>query len=119
MILLTGIALAIFVVPEGWRIPVVVGFAILEIAETAITWHISRRGAPKVGAETLLGATGRAVTDCRPTGTVRVRGEQWQARSEPGVDAGQTIRVIGRDRLTLLVEPVSGTEGERGRIAPP
>ena len=105
MIFLTGIALAVFAVPEAWRIPVVVGFAILEVAETAITWQISRRGAPKVGAETLTGAAGRAVTDCRPTGTVRVRGEHWQARCEAGVDAGQAIRVTGRDRLTLLVEP--------------
>lgn len=112
MILLTGIALAIFVVPEGWRIPVIVGFAVLEVAETAITWHISRRGAPKVGAETLLGATGRAVTDCRPTGTVRVRGERWQARCEAGVQAGQPIRVTGRDRLTLVVEPARAGDGE-------
>ena len=105
MILLTGIALAAFVVPEAWRIPVVIGFAILEVVETAITWQISRRGAPKVGAETLIGAAGRAVTDCLPTGTVRVRGEHWQARCEAGVDAGQRIRVSGRDRLTLLVQP--------------
>lgn len=105
VILLTGIALAIFVVPEAWRVPTVIGFAMLEIAETAITWHISRRGAPKVGAETLIGAFGRAVTECRPAGTVRVRGEEWQARSEAEVVRGQRVRVLGRDRLTLLVEP--------------
>jgi membrane-bound serine protease (ClpP class) len=105
VILLTGIALAIFVVPDAWRVPVVIGFAILEVAETAITWHISRRGSPKVGAETLIGATGRVVTECRPAGTVRVRGEEWQARSDAAVVAGQRIRVLGRERLTLLVEP--------------
>jgi len=105
VIFLTGIALAIFVVPEAWRVPMVIGFAILEIAETTITWHISRRGAPKVGAETLIGAIGRAVTECRPAGTVRVRGEEWQARSDAAVDAGQRVRVLGRERLTLLVEP--------------
>ena len=105
MILLTGIALAIFVVPDAWRLPVIVGFAVLEIAETFITWHISRRGAPKVGAETLIGALGRAVTECRPAGTVRVRGEEWRARSDAAVAAGQRVRVLGRERLTLLVEP--------------
>jgi membrane-bound serine protease (ClpP class) len=106
VILLTGVLLAIFVVPDGWRLPVVIGFAILEVTETAATWRFSRRGAPKVGAETLIGAAGKAVTDCRPVGTVRIRGEVWQARSESGATAGQRIRVHGRDRLTLLVEPI-------------
>jgi membrane-bound serine protease (ClpP class) len=108
VILLTGVALAIFVVPDGWRLPVVIGFAILEVAETTITWHISRRGAPKVGAETLIGATGRVVTDFRPTGTVRVHGEVWQARCDTGAAVGQRVRVVGRERLTLLVEPLEG-----------
>jgi membrane-bound serine protease (ClpP class) len=106
VILLTGVLLAIFVVPDGWRLPVVIGFAILEVTETVVTWRFSRRGAPKVGAETLIGAAGKAVTDCRPVGTVRIRGEVWQARSESGAAAGQRIRVHGRDRLTLLVEPI-------------
>ncbi len=106
VIFLTGVVLAIFVVPDPWRLPVVIGFAILEVVETTVTWRLSRRWAPKVGSETLIGATGIAVTVCRPAGSVRVRGEEWQARCEPGVDAGDRIRVHGRDRLTLLVEPV-------------
>ena len=105
MILLTGIALAIFVVPDGWQVPVIVGFAALEVVESAITSRISRRAPPKVGVELLDGALGRAITDCRPDGTVRVRGEVWQARCEAGADADQPVRVRGRDRLTLVVEP--------------
>ena len=106
MILLTGIALAFFVVPDAWRVPVLIGFAVLELTETVVTWRLSRRGAAKVGPETLIGATGRAVTDCRPSGTVRVHGEIWQARCDPGVGAGERLRVHGRDRLMLLVEPI-------------
>ena len=106
MILLTGVLLAIFVVPDPWDVPVVIGFAILEVTETVVTWRLSRRGAAKVGVETLIGAVANAVTDCRPTGTVRIRGEVWQARCEAGVIAGQQARVVGRDRLTLLVEPL-------------
>ena len=105
MILLTGIVLAIFVVPDPWDVPVVIGFAILEVTETVVTWRLSRRGAPKVGTETLIDAVGIAATDCRPAGTVRIRGEVWQARCDAGVSAGQRVRVIGRDGLTLLVEP--------------
>ena len=106
MIFLTGVVLAIFVVPEAWRIPVVIGFGLLEVAETTITWRLSRRWAPKVGPETLIGAIGSAVTDCRPTGTVRIRGEVWQARCDAGVVVGRRVRVLSRDGLTLLVEPL-------------
>lgn len=106
VILLTGIVLAFLFAPESWRIPVIVAFAILEATETLVTWRLSRRGAPKVGAETLIGASGRTLTDCRPTGTVRVRGEVWQARCETGARPGQAVRVSGRDGLTLLVEPI-------------
>ena len=112
MILLTGVLLAIFIVPDPWDVPVVIGFAILEVTETVVTWRLSRRGAPKVGAETLIHSVGNAVTDCRPEGTVRIRGEVWQARSDAGAVAGQQVRVIGRDRLTLLVEPLALTEQE-------
>jgi len=106
VILLISIALAIFVVPDGWQWPVIVGGAILEVAETAITWRWSRRGAPKVGVETFIGAAGRAVTECRQNGTVRVRGEIWQARCEAGADKDQRIRVRGRENLTLIVDPI-------------
>ena len=109
MILLTGLLLAIFVIPDRWDVPVVIGFAILEVTETVVTWRLSRRGAVKVGVETLIGAVGEAVTDCRPYGTVRIRGEVWQARCESGVDAGQRARVVGRDGLTLVVEPLEIT----------
>lgn len=113
VILLTGIVLAIFVVPDGWEIPTVIGFAILEVVETTVTWRLSRRWGAKVGPETLIGALGRATSDCRPDGTAKVNGEDWQARCEAGVDAGQRVRVIGRDRLTLVVEPAADVVTDR------
>ena len=106
MILLIGIALAIFVVPDGWGIPVVILAAILEFFETIGTWRWSQRGKARVGPETLIGASGRAITDCRPEGMVRVLAEDWRAKCEAGVAAGHPIRVVGRDQLTLLVEPM-------------
>jgi membrane-bound serine protease (ClpP class) len=106
VILLIGIGLAIFVVPDGWGIPVVVVAAALEVLETFGTWRWSRRGRAKIGPETLIGGSGRAITDCRPDGMVRVHGEDWRARCDEGVSAGHRIRVVGRDQLTLLVEPL-------------
>jgi membrane-bound serine protease (ClpP class) len=106
VILLIGIGLAIFVVPDGWGIPVVIVAAILEFFETTATWRWSQRGNAKVGPETLIGGSGRAITEIRPEGMVRVRGEDWRARSEAGVSQGHRVRIVGRDQLTLLVEPI-------------
>jgi len=114
VIFLLGVVLAIFVFPDGWEVPVIIGFGVLEIAETTITWRLSQLWASRIGPETLIGARGRAITECRPSGTVRVHGEEWQARSEDGVDAGKPVRVVARERLTLIVEateelPVQGS----------
>jgi membrane-bound serine protease (ClpP class) len=106
VILLIGIGLAIFVVPAPFGIPVVIAAAILEFFETFGTWRWSRRGTVKAGPETLIGGSGRAITDCRPEGMVRVRGEDWRARCDAGVAAGHQVRVVGRDQLLLLVEPL-------------
>ena len=105
MIFLVGVVLALFVFPDGWEVPAIIGFGLLEIVETTITWRLSRMWAPRFGPETLIGSTGRAVTDCRPEGTVRVQSEEWRARCESGVAAGEAVRVVAREGLTLLVEP--------------
>lgn len=105
MILLAGIVIAVFVVPDAWTVPVIVAAAALEVTETALTMWWSRRAPPRVGPETLAGSVGRAIDDCSPSGRVRVRGEIWQARSDVSIPAGSRIRVLGRDQLVLLVEP--------------
>jgi membrane protein implicated in regulation of membrane protease activity len=60
-----------------------------------------------VGAETLIGKTAVVTEACRPVGQVRLDGEIWEARCEAGAGIGDQVRVIGRDKLALLVEPVS------------
>lgn len=104
VILLTGILIAIFVVPDAWTLPVIALAVVVEVGETLFTLWWSRRAPPKVGPETLIGATGRVVEPLRPVGRVRVRGEVWQARSHAEIEAGARIRVTGRDRLTLDVD---------------
>ena len=106
VLLLIGIGLAIFVVPAPWNIPIVILFGLLEIAETSWAWRRARRGG-EPGPKTMIGATGRAVTDCHPDGTVRVHASVMRAQCEAGVDSGKRIRVIGQDEQTqlLFVEP--------------
>lgn len=105
MIILVGIAIALFVVPDAWTVPVIVAAVLVEATETAITTWWSRRSPPKVGPETLVGSLGRTIDGCSPLGRVRVRGEVWRARSEVHIPADSRIRVVGREHLTLLVEP--------------
>ena len=59
------------------------------------------------GAEELIGATGTVATDFSGAGLIHIHGEQWNARSEAPMRSGDSARVVGRDGLTLLIEPVS------------
>ncbi|MDQ3866838.1 MAG: hypothetical protein M3304_08410 [Actinomycetota bacterium] len=105
MLLLGAILLAVFVLPSRWGVTAVAIAAVVEVAETAFWIRLSRRRPAEVGAEALIGAIGKAVTPCRPGGTVRISGELWQARCEAGVDAGERVRVVARDGLELEVAP--------------
>jgi membrane-bound serine protease (ClpP class) len=58
---------------------------------------------PRVGVEALAGAEGVAVSDCRPSGRVRVHGEIWRAVCPEGVDAGDPVVVVAVSDLTLEV----------------
>ena len=39
-------------------------------------------------------------------GQVRLDGETWEASCQAGANRDDRVRVIGRDELTLIVEPV-------------
>jgi membrane-bound serine protease (ClpP class) len=60
-----------------------------------------------VGAETLIGRNAVVISSCRPRGQVRLNGEIWAARCDAGAMDDETVRVIGLDGLTLIVEPVT------------
>jgi membrane-bound serine protease (ClpP class) len=100
-----AVLLALFVVPRPWGLALVAAAAVVEVGESFFWLHLSRRRRIQMGAETLIGATAQAVSDCRPLGQVRLRGELWGACCEAGASAGDAVRVVGREGLTLLVEP--------------
>lgn len=66
----------------------------------------SRRRRVTTGDAALVGETGRALRAFDGRGRVHVHGEDWQAASTLPVAAGQAVRVVGRDGLRLLVEPI-------------
>jgi membrane-bound serine protease (ClpP class) len=68
----------------------------------------ARHQGPAAGIETVIGEVGRVTAALEPVGVVHAQGEHWTARSRRGnLAAGTRVRVVGIDKLTLEVEPVS------------
>jgi len=65
----------------------------------------ARRRRVVTGSEQLVGASGETIEAFEREGRVRVHSEDWTARSRTPLKAGQKVRVVGREGLTLLVEP--------------
>jgi membrane protein implicated in regulation of membrane protease activity len=105
MFLLLAIVLLVFL-PSPWDLFGFTACLVLFVGELFF-WNRTMRGRRKVvGAQTLIGEEARVISPCRPTGQVQIGGELWAAQCEAGADAGETVRVVGRRGLTLLVEPV-------------
>jgi membrane protein implicated in regulation of membrane protease activity len=104
MALVVAILLAVFVLEEPWSWIVVGAGATLELGEATLFIWWSKRGTAVVGAETLIGRRALVSAECRPSGQVRVAGELWQARCDPGADVGDEVVVKALDGLTLVVE---------------
>jgi membrane protein implicated in regulation of membrane protease activity len=66
-----------------------------------------RRHPVVTGSEELREAVGESVAGFPGAGSVHLRGEIWSAHADHAIPPGTPIRVIGRDGLTLLVEPLS------------
>jgi membrane-bound serine protease (ClpP class) len=105
MLFVGAVLLALFVIKGPWGLALVGLAAVVEIGETFFWIRLSRRRRIRAGAETLIGARAEVVSPCKPLGHVRVVGELWRARCEAGAEPGETVRIVGREGLTLLVEP--------------
>jgi len=104
MVLTLAIILAL-VLPHPANIVVLVLGAVGEVGEIVWGRRLARRWRPKTGVETLVGQTADVVVECRPRGQVRVQGELWEAECEDGAEVGETVRIVGREDLTLTVVP--------------
>jgi len=99
--------LLLLLLPTPWNIVgflVVIPLWILEL----LAWNRSMKGRREaVGAQTLLGREAVVMTACRPRGQVRIDGEIWEARCDAGAGEGDTVRIVDRDNLALIVEPTA------------
>jgi membrane protein implicated in regulation of membrane protease activity len=107
VLLVLAVLAAVFVLPTGWGIVVVVAATVVEVAEVGFWVWFSKRRRIVTGAEALPGARGVVVVPCRPEGQVRVHGELWRARCDEGADVGDQVVVEELDdELTLRVRKV-------------
>ena len=109
MILLVCILLAVFVLPAPWNAIVAVIGLLLEVIEVTLLrrWsnRMGKRAKATTGAEAMIGKRAEVATECRPKGSVRIKGELWEARCEAGADRGDTVVVDDVDGLMLVVSP--------------
>lgn len=101
-----------FGVPRGLigAVAGVSGLAFLAIGWLAVR---ARRRPVVTGRHELIGHVAIARNDFDGRGHVRIRGEDWQARSSDPVRAGEPVVVTGLDGLVLLVRPGSADPPSR------
>ena len=116
-----GISLALFFIgnallfrdPQGGLIgvhPLVMLTAIL--LEGGFLWLLAEKSLetlsapPRQDLSRLIGEIGEARTPVYREGSVYVNGEAWSAQSETPISEGERVRVVGREGLFLLVEPL-------------
>lgn len=70
----------------------------------------ARFGTPTIGREHLIGMVGRATSAIAPDGAVSIDGAPWRAMTNrlTPIVAGDEVRVVAIDGLTLEVEPIEG-----------
>jgi membrane-bound serine protease (ClpP class) len=75
------------------------------VALGIVIYAVRARSRPVVtGVDQLLRETAVAIEDFEHTGTVRVRGELWQAVTPEPVKSGETLRIVRIEGLTLMID---------------
>jgi membrane protein implicated in regulation of membrane protease activity len=113
MFLLASIVV-LLVLPDPWNFFAFAACLVAFVGELAFWNRTVKHRRVAAGAETLIGKTGKVLSRCAPDGQIELSGEIWKARCAVGAEEGEAVTVVGRDGLTLLVEPVHA-EGIEGR----
>ena len=104
----TGI-LAIFVHSQYVQFGVFVGLsAVMVVFSQRIARRLTHPEPESVGANRMVGVSGRVIADIRPPefGRVKVHGEEWRATAACEIAAGATVRVVAVAGTHLVVESV-------------
>ena len=121
----TGVGLALTVLGSVWLFEPLPGVTLRPswitllagIGGTALAFIVgmpsmvrARFATPTIGREWMIGSLGEVVEAVDPDGVVSVRSARWRARTNRAtpVSAGEQVRVVGIDGVTLEVEPLEG-----------
>jgi membrane-bound serine protease (ClpP class) len=91
----------------GISIPIIIAAAITCASLTFLVLGaaLKARKRPVVtGAEEMINSRGTVVDWQTGRGTIRIHGEIWSARSHKELKSGDSVRVMQREGLTLIVE---------------
>jgi membrane-bound serine protease (ClpP class) len=99
---------------SGWDVEVALSWPV--IVGTTLTTAVvifgivaaaakAYRRPPATGAEELIGSGAEVIEWTGSNGRVHLHGESWSARAERPLQVKEKVRVVGRDGLTLIVEP--------------
>jgi membrane protein implicated in regulation of membrane protease activity len=103
----------LLVLPSPWGLAAFL-VCLLAFPGEVVLWNRTVRNRREaVGAGTLIGTDAVVVTPCLPAGQVRAGGELWGARCVGGAATGDTVRIVGLDGLTLVVERVAAAAPPR------
>jgi membrane-bound serine protease (ClpP class) len=105
MLIFLAVAL-LLLLPSPWNVVAFLVLLPIWVLELFAWNRTTRRHKKAVGAETLIGREAVVSEPCRPVGQVRLDGEIWEARCDAGASSGDRVRITGRQRLTLIVEPL-------------
>ena len=95
----------------GVSIPIIIGAAITSAGLTFVVLGaaLKARQRPVVtGAEEMIDSRGTVVDWQTGRGNIRIHGEIWSARSDKELKSGDSVRVMRREGLTLIVSPNRG-----------
>ncbi|WP_312364193.1 nodulation protein NfeD [Ensifer sp.] len=87
-------------------LPVLIGLGVASLGFSLLVGRLafaSRRRAVVTGGEQMIGIAGKVDSWSGASGYVIAHGERWQAVSSQALDVGETVRVVGRNGLTLDV----------------
>ncbi len=121
----TGVGLALTVLGSVWLFEPLPGVTLRPswitllagIGGTALAFIVgmpsmvrTRFATPTIGREWMIGSLGEVIEAVDPDGVVSVRSARWRARTNRAtpVGAGEQVRVVGIDGVTLEVEPLEG-----------
>jgi membrane-bound serine protease (ClpP class) len=117
----TGVGLLLFTIASLFLYGDGLGLSsftlIVGIASVALAFIVgmpsmvrTRFATPTIGREWMIGELGVATADLSPDGVVRVRDAMWRGRTNRStpIAAGDPVRVVAIDGITLEVEPETG-----------